>query len=61
MSNSSDLGDNLFSPQKQSAGNITLLTDLPKYGFANKISGALTAFEVCFQNLFYISSEPNFL
>ncbi|XP_032687527.1 protein SHQ1 homolog isoform X2 [Odontomachus brunneus] len=45
MSNSSDLGDNLFSPQKQSAGNITLLTNFPKYGFANKISGALTAFE----------------
>lgn len=48
MSVGSNSGDNWFFPQKQPTENITLLIDSPKYGFANKISGALGAFEVCF-------------
>ncbi|EFN77936.1 protein SHQ1 homolog isoform X2 [Harpegnathos saltator] len=45
MSSGADSGDIWFIPQKQAVENITLLTNSPKYGFANKISGALSAFE----------------
>lgn len=43
----SDSNDDWFIPQSVE-NNIILLTNSPKYGFANKISRALTAFEVCF-------------
>jgi len=45
-------GNNCFSPQDNFVGSGTNLINSPKYGFANKISGALAAFEVCFYNPF---------
>lgn len=43
-------GDEWFISQnvegQKTLKNITLLTNSPKYGFANKLSGALAAFEV---------------
>lgn len=56
---SHDSGDDWFIPQKVPLENITLLKDSPKYGFANKISEALTAFEVCFDNFFFFT-KTNF-
>lgn len=41
-----DSGNNWFVPQDNVAGSVPTLINSPKYGFANKISGALTAFEV---------------
>ncbi|XP_012529997.1 protein SHQ1 homolog isoform X2 [Monomorium pharaonis] len=40
-----DSRNNCFMPQDNLIGNPTILINSPKYGFANKISGALTAFE----------------
>ncbi|XP_018364229.1 PREDICTED: protein SHQ1 homolog isoform X1 [Trachymyrmex cornetzi] len=37
-------GNNSFPPQDNSVGGATNLINSPKYGFANKISGALAAF-----------------
>ncbi|KAH0954690.1 hypothetical protein HN011_006136 [Eciton burchellii] len=44
---SNDDSEDWYFPQSdpQNTENIMLITDSPKYGFANKISGALTAFE----------------
>lgn len=44
---SNDDSDKWFFPQDNPylTENVTLLTDSPKYGFANKMSGSLTAFE----------------
>jgi len=54
-----DSENNWFLPQvnfMENATNLTnaptSLTNSPKYGFANKVSGALTAFEVHLYNLF---------
>jgi len=41
-----DSENNWFLPQANFVENATSLTNSPKYGFANKVSGALTAFEV---------------
>lgn len=38
--------DTLSFPQSDVKEHASILIDSPKYGFANKISGALTAFEV---------------
>ena len=40
-----DSEDNWFIPQNNPSENVIVLIGSPKYGFANKISGALTAFE----------------
>ncbi|KAL0114988.1 hypothetical protein PUN28_010509 [Cardiocondyla obscurior] len=42
---SNDSGNNWFVPQDNFAENAAIFVNSPKYGFANKISGALTAFE----------------
>lgn len=49
--NNDDPDDNWFIPQNNPSENVTVLIGSPKYGFANKISGALTAFEVYFYNI----------
>lgn len=46
-----DSEDNWFIPQNNPSENVIVLIGSPKYGFANKISGALTAFEVCLCNI----------
>ncbi|XP_072749378.1 protein SHQ1 homolog isoform X2 [Anoplolepis gracilipes] len=43
--NNDDSEDNWFIPQNNSLENVKVLIGSPKYGFANKISGALIAFE----------------
>lgn len=39
-------GDEWYIPQSDPTETIPLLSSSPKYGFANKISAALVAFEV---------------
>lgn len=42
----SDPGDQWYTDQNPPSESVQLPVNLPKYGFANKISGALAAFEV---------------
>lgn len=51
VANNDDSEDNWFIPQNNPSENVTILINSPKYGFANKISGALTAFEVYYYNI----------
>lgn len=53
--NNVDNSGNNFVSQDNLMGNATILIDSPKYGFANKVSGILTAFEVCFCTLFFVT------
>lgn len=41
-----DTGDEWYTEQNPVTENVELLFHAPKYGFANKISGALASFEV---------------
>lgn len=42
-----DSGNAWFIPQDNPTENSPILINSPKYGFANKVSGALAPFEVC--------------
>lgn len=50
-STSDDSGNDWFVSQDNKPEEVPI--NSPKYGFANKVSGALAAFEVRFCNLFF--------
>lgn len=61
ITNNDDSQDNWFVSQDNPLENATVLIGSPKYGFGNKISGALTAFEVCSCNISYNKLVNSFI